>query len=87
MLVLRVKVGDAGYLDPAGNPVPETKLEGKGQAMVFHDGRLVRGTWSKAALDAPLELSTKAGDLTVPAGRTWIELVPAQNGNVTFSKR
>ena len=87
VLVLRVKVGDAGYLDPAGNPVPETKLEGKGQAMVFHDGRLVRGTWSKAGLDAPLELSTKAGDLTVPAGRTWIELVPAQNGNVTFSKR
>ena len=26
VLVLRVQVGDAGYLDPAGNPVPETKL-------------------------------------------------------------
>lgn len=87
VLVLRVKVGDAGYTDPAGNPVPETMLEGQGQAMVFHGGRLVRGTWSKPALDAPLQLSTKAGDLTVPAGRTWIELVPAQNGNVTFTKR
>ena len=43
VLVLRVQVGDAGYLDPAGNPVPETKLEGKGEAMIFHDGRLVRG--------------------------------------------
>ena len=30
VLVLRVEVGDAGYLDPAGNPVPETKLEGEG---------------------------------------------------------
>lgn len=87
VLVLRVKVGDAGYRDPAGNPVPETKLEGQGPAMVFHGGRLVRGTWSKSALDAPIELSTKAGDLIVPAGRTWIELVPAQNGNVTFTKR
>ena len=86
VLVLRVEVGDAGYLDPAGNPVPETKLSGKGEAMIFHDGRLVRGTWSKSALDAPISLSTQAGKLIVPAGHTWIELVPAQNGNVTFTK-
>jgi len=86
VLVLRVEVGDAGYLDPAGNPVPETKLTGKGEAMIFHDGRLVRGTWSKSALDAPISLSTQAGKLIVPAGHTWIELVPAQNGNVTFTK-
>jgi hypothetical protein len=86
VLVLRVEVGDAGYLDPAGNPVPETKLEGKGEAMIFHDGRLVRGTWNKSGLNAPLALSTKAGDLVVPAGHVWIELVPAANGNVTFTK-
>lgn len=86
VLVLRVKVGDAGYLDPAGNSVPETKLEGKGQAMVFHGGRLVRGTWTKDGLDAPLQLSTKGGELTVPAGRTWIELVPLGGGTVTFRK-
>lgn len=86
VLVLKVQVGDAGYVDPAGNPVPETKLEGKGQALVFHGGKLVRGTWSKAGLDDTISLSTKAGDLTVPAGHTWIELVPAANGSVTFSK-
>lgn len=86
VLVLRVQVGDAGYLDPAGNPVPETKLTGKGQAMLFHDGKVVRGTWTKSSLDAPIKLSTVGGDLTVPAGHTWIELVPAANGNVTFTK-
>ena len=86
VLVLRVQVGDAGYLDPAGNFVPETKLEGKGPAMLFHDGRLVRGTWSKSGLDSALTLSTKAGKLTVPAGHTWIELVPTDGGDVTFSK-
>jgi hypothetical protein len=84
VLVLRVQVGDAGYLDPAGNPVPESHLEGKGPAMLFHGGRLVRGTWSKTGLDGQLTLSTKAGKLDVPAGHTWIELVPAANGNVTF---
>lgn len=83
VLVLRVPVGDAGYRDPAGNPVPETKFTGKGEAMVFHDGRLVRGTWSKKDLEAPLDLSTRAGPLTVPAGKVWIELVPQDGGEVT----
>ncbi len=91
VLVLRARVGDAGYRDPAGNPVPETSFEGQGAAMLFHGGRLVRGTWRKEALDAPLQLTNKQGDLAVPAGRVWIELVPAaggdprfSNGNVTF---
>lgn len=88
VLVLRVRIGDAGYLDPANNPVPETIYKGKGAAMVFHQGKLVRGTWSKKALDSQLVLKTAQGDLKVPAGRTWIELVPVagQGGNVSFSK-
>ncbi|WP_205474419.1 DUF3048 domain-containing protein [Nocardioides sp. SYSU D00038] len=86
VLVLRVQVGDAGYTDPAGNPVPESKLDGKGPALLFHDGRLVRGTWRKDGLDGHIQLATKAGDLTVPAGRTWIELVPANGGDVTFGR-
>src|SRR4051794_8388756 len=57
VLVLRVKVGDAGYRDPAGNPVPETQFTGEGQALVFHDGRLVRAQWSKGSLSSPLSLS------------------------------
>ena len=84
VLVLRVEVGDAGYRDPAGNPVPETKLVGSGDALLFHGGRLVRGTWTKKALDAPLQLRTRAGALGVPRGHTWIELVPADGGDVTF---
>lgn len=88
VLVLRVQVGDAGYRDPAGYPVPETIYKGKGQALVFHQGELVRGTWSKARLDSQLQLSTKSGKLNIPAGKTWIELVPvaSKGGNVTFRK-
>ena len=77
VLVLRVKVGDAGYLDPAGNRVPETKFTGKGEAMLFHDGRLVRGTWSKSELSSPWSCPPGPGRLTVPAGRTWIEPFPS----------
>lgn len=86
LLVLRVQVGDAGYRDPAGNPVPETRFTGKGDALLFHDGRLVRGTWTKRGLDAPLQLRTRAGGLTVPPGKVWLELVPANGGDVTFGR-
>jgi len=86
VLVLRVKVGDAGYTDPAGYPVPETKFEGEGDALLFHDGRVVRGTWTKDGLTGAIELATKDGELTVPAGHVWMELVPAVNGDVTFAK-
>ena len=84
VLVLRVQVGDAGYRDPAGNPVPETKLEGTGQALLFHDGQVVKGTWEKKGLESALQLSVGKKDLSVPAGNTWIELVPQANGNVTW---
>ena len=85
VLVLRVKVGDAGYKDPAGNPVPETKFTGKGKAMIFHNGRVVRATWNKK-LDSTISLSTKAGKLYLPPGNTWIELVPQKGGHVTINK-
>lgn len=85
VLVLEVEVGDAGYRDPAGNKVPETKFTGTGAAMLFHNGRLVRGTWAKKSLDSAISLSTQAGELSVPAGRTWIELVPERTGEVTFT--
>ena len=83
VLVLRVRVGDAGYLDPAGNPVPETRFTGTGKALVFHDGRLVRGTWKKK-LDSPIRLSTGSGDLRLPPGHVWIELVPV-SGRVSVT--
>lgn len=84
VLALTVEVGDAGYTDPAGNPVPETKFVGKGDAILFHDGKAVRGTWSKETLESELTLETKAGDLIVPPGKVWVELVPQDTGDVSF---
>jgi hypothetical protein len=88
VLVLRVREGDAGYLDPAGNHVPETLLTGSGDALLFHGGRMVAATWHKRkAPTSTITLTTKKGQqLEVPAGHTWIELVPVDGGNVTFSK-
>ncbi len=88
VLVLRVREGDAGYLDPAGNHVPETLLTGSGNALLFHNGRMVAATWHKGkAPTSTIKLTTRKGHkLEVPAGHTWIELVPVHGGNVTFSK-
>jgi DUF3048 family protein len=85
VLVLRVRVGDAGYLDPAGNHVPETDFTGSGKALLFHGGRVVRGTWSKT-LTSPVRLRTRTGRLSVPAGHTWIELVPKNGGDVRVTR-
>jgi Protein of unknown function (DUF3048) N-terminal domain/Protein of unknown function (DUF3048) C-terminal domain len=87
VLLLRVRIGDAGYLDPAGNPVPETEFYGTGPAILVHGASAVKCTWRKADRAGELRLSTKSGTrLTVPAGHTWIELVPAKTGSVTLHK-
>ena len=85
VLVLRVRVGDAGYLDPAGHAVPETHFTGTGKALLFHGGRVVRGTWKKS-LTSPISLRTKGTRLTVPTGHTWVELVPKNGGSVVIKR-
>jgi hypothetical protein len=86
VLVLRVRLTDAGYRDPAGNPVPETIFTGRGAALIFSGGRLVRGTWTKDGLDAPVKLQGTSGALELPPGQVWIELVPVRGGNVSFTR-
>lgn len=84
VLALRVGIRIANYLDPAGNPVPESKFTGVGRGMLFHNGQGIVVVWRKASLDAPLTLTTANGDLLVPAGHVWIELVPSPAGRLTY---
>ncbi|MEJ7706795.1 MAG: DUF3048 domain-containing protein [Nocardioidaceae bacterium] len=87
LLLLSVEVEDAGYRDPAGNFVPETRLTGQGEAVLVHAGEAAKAVWSKTDAGSQLELSDADGDaVTVPAGNTWIELVPADDGEVILSK-
>ena len=86
VLVLRVPVQDAGYRDPSGSAVPETKFTGRGPAMIFHGGRVVDGTWVKNGLDSAVELRKGAKKLELPAGKVWIELVPVDDGKVTVKR-
>ena len=88
VLVMRVRLTDAGYRDPAGNYVPETIYAGSGKMTLFHKGRAVSGTWKKRSRQTPVKLSTKAGPVKVPAGHVWIELVPndKDGGKLVYRK-
>lgn len=88
VLALTVKQTDAGYTDAAGNPVPESVLEGKGPATLFHQGKAYEGTWIKKSPTSPIRLVTAKGQaIPVPPGNTWVELVPASGGaGLTFGK-
>lgn len=87
VLLLLVKVGDAGYVDASGSRVPETFLVGKGEATLVHGDRALKCVWTKKTKSSPLKLSTAQGrKVTVPAGHTWIELIPTKTGSVTLGK-
>ncbi len=87
LLLLRVRTRDAGYRDPAGNPVPETVFSGKGEGVLVYGANAMKIVWAKPFRGSPLRLKRKnGGEVQVPVGRTWIELVPADGGSVTLTK-
>jgi DUF3048 family protein len=86
VLILRVRIGDAGYVDPGGNPVPETLFFGHGAATLIHGNRAVQGIWHKPIRQSPLTLTANGKPLTVPIGHTFIELIPVSGGNVTLHR-
>jgi hypothetical protein len=88
VLILKVRVGNAGYLDPAGNPVPESIFVGSGRGTLVHGDHRVNVRWHKKRFGSKLSLTGPAGRrVTVPSGHTWIELIPRKTGRVQFRRR
>ncbi|MCL2849822.1 MAG: DUF3048 domain-containing protein [Micrococcales bacterium] len=78
VVVLRVEVVNTEDRDPAGAPVPDTKLAGSGEALVVTGGHTLVATWTKASDTAPVVLTTAAGvTITLAPGNTWVELMPS----------
>ncbi|MBU4334939.1 MAG: DUF3048 domain-containing protein [Actinobacteria bacterium] len=86
VVVLRVTVQNTSAVDPAGNPVPETVLEGSGEALVATGGKTVTATWTKGAELDPVTLTAADGTtISLAPGNTWVELVPIDGGAVAIS--
>ena len=76
---------DAGYRDPSGAPVPETKFDGSGRAVVFLGDQVIDGTWRKDGADAHLTLLDDAGaPIVLEPGKIWIELVSKSRGSIDY---
>lgn len=74
-------------VDVAGNPSTEIEdVTGSGPAVLFRDGRAIRGSWTREELEGPVVFETRAGDEMVLApGSVWIELVPSDAGDIKGS--
>ena len=74
-------------VDAAGNPSIEIADEiGTGTAVLFRDGQIFKGKWTRKSLDSPVVYTTNGGAVfTLQEGNTWIELVPNNKGEVKGS--
>jgi hypothetical protein len=85
IVVLHVKTRSAGYRDPAGNAVPEAVTTGSGEALLLFGGTAIPARWRKDdAVSQFVFTSPDGAELSVPPGRTWVELVP-QDGAAKVS--
>jgi hypothetical protein len=84
IVVIFCPVVDAGYNDPAGNPVPQTVVEGSGRAVIFTGGKVTEGTWHKAGPDVTMTFTSKSGKgFGLKPGHIWFEVVP-RGGSVKY---
>ncbi|TXL62050.1 DUF3048 domain-containing protein [Aeromicrobium terrae] len=85
LIVMFCKVGDAGYRDPAGNPVPETIIKGTGRAVILHGNEATETTWHKSSLDSQVRFTGKDGEpVTITPGHVWFEMVPKGAGKLAL---
>jgi hypothetical protein len=85
LVVMFCRVSDAGYRDPAGNPVPKTAVEGSGRAVILRDGTATEATWDKPGKADPIGFKGKDGKpITIDPGHVWLELAPQDNGHISY---
>ncbi len=57
---------------------------GTGKALIFQNGNVINGTWSKASpLDREIFYDTNGKEISLVRGATWVEVLPSQN-SVTY---
>jgi hypothetical protein len=79
VVVQVVEVRLTNVLDPAGNPIPEVSVIGRGPAFVFRNGRVIRGRWIRESSGDTTQFVDRQGnDIALAPGTTWVELFPRE---------
>lgn len=75
VLVLSVRTVSDHYRDPAGNPVYKSLTIGSGKMTLYRNGKMLFGTWHRAATNKPFRFTDDQGKVLLLApGKTWILL-------------
>jgi hypothetical protein len=56
--------------------VPAMRTIGSGRAVLFTQGRVIDGTWSRPDNETWFTFLTQSGELVVPPGISWIHVIP-----------
>lgn len=84
LVVIFAPVVNTGNVDAAGNPVPETRFEGSGKALIVQGDRALDVTWKKDDLRSTIVFTDGAGkEVTMQPGTTWLALAPQGAGSVS----
>jgi hypothetical protein len=87
VVIQEVVVTDSDIVDVAGFPSPDVKLTGRGRVWILRDGRLVVGRWQRGSLGDVTIFETRGGEeIALRPGTTFIQLVPKDDGEVTFER-
>jgi Protein of unknown function (DUF3048) N-terminal domain/Protein of unknown function (DUF3048) C-terminal domain len=63
--------------DAAGNPVPTFDVVGRGDLLVFRNGRVIQGSWERSDEEEPTQFLDRDGErIAFAPGQVWIELFP-----------
>jgi hypothetical protein len=74
--VMYAKYTVASMKDPAGNPTYDCKLGGKGDAIIFRDGKMIECTWIADADTPPKFVDKNGNPVYLKPGKTWFEVPP-----------
>jgi hypothetical protein len=83
VIVQYVAYQGTAEVDTTGAAVTEAQVVGSGEAVIFAGGMMLPARWSKSAAKAMTTWTDRAGGpISLPAGRTWVEL-PARGTPLT----
>jgi hypothetical protein len=79
VIVQVVDLSLSAGVDPAGNPIPEVSVIGRGPAFVFRNGRVIQGRWVRESRNEITRLEDRQGnEIALAPGATWVELFPRE---------